>query len=334
MSNEYIPTDNEKKLLMKFALEGSVHTWSQQDKVAYLACVNKKAGLPFGTIGLLRTEYEDWKTKQKVIKEFPYASRQTTIELAASREISLEQKKEYIAQDEARYTYRATDIRTGRFIEAVGSCSLINSKGNPLDATARSNKIMHAETKAKRRASLEICGLAFLDDTEVDSVEGATRLELKEDAAEAPKGNQPSVPAAPAPVTGTSNSTDTPQAAKAAPVPASTEPPKPVAQAVPTPAIAPATPPAAPVSTFDGPKRYEAHAALFAGDDAAIVNDKPHMDLILAGKAECGWDGATFTKWLFDTFGVTNQNRAEKLTLEVFKKIMGGIDAALTSAGR
>jgi hypothetical protein len=53
---------------------------------------------------------------------------------------------------------------TGRTDE---SCGVVSLKG--LMGEARSNKIMCAETKAKRRVTLSICGLGWLDETEVES---------------------------------------------------------------------------------------------------------------------------------------------------------------------
>jgi hypothetical protein len=60
-------------------------------------------------------------------------------------------------------TARAEDM-TGRTDE---SCGVVSLKG--LMGEARSNKIMCAETKAKRRVTLSICGLGWLDETEVES---------------------------------------------------------------------------------------------------------------------------------------------------------------------
>lgn len=77
-------------------------------------------------------------------------------------------------------------------------------------------------------------------------------------------------------------------------------------------------------------------AALFQGDAAAIVADKAHMDAIVHwATKEAGWDAATvMSPWLFETFGVRANNAKETLTLEKFRLIMGGIDQALTAAGR
>lgn len=58
---------------------------------------------------------------------------------------------------------RATD-KTGRSDESTGIVPIGNLKGE-----ARGNAMMKAETKAKRRVTLSICGLGFLDETEVNN---------------------------------------------------------------------------------------------------------------------------------------------------------------------
>lgn len=342
-------TTEEKQLSARFTLEGSMHTWAPADKIKYLAYLNRRVGLPFGTIGLLRTESEDWKTKQVNIKEIPYASRQTTIELAELKQISLERRERIVTDMEAEYCYRATDIKTGRFVDATGSCALIGKNGNPLPAQQRSNKIMHAETKAKRRAALEICGLAFLDDSELESIEGATVVAL--DGAEAPKGNgaataapkggqSKAVPVATATPASNVPPTATTPAATSDPKPASPAAPTGVvtntatsqSNAVPTPApqvpVAPAEPTPAPAPASTGepvPQRYIGNP-LFDGDDDTIVADKAHIDFIVAEATQkAGWASGDLTKWLLEAFGVRMANVKETLTLRTFKRIMAGV---------
>jgi hypothetical protein len=48
---------------------------------------------------------------------------------------------------------------------------------------ARANAIMKAITKAKRRVTLSICGLGFLDESEIDSIPGAQQIAPPEDDA-------------------------------------------------------------------------------------------------------------------------------------------------------
>ena len=64
--------------------------------------------------------------------------------------------------------------RTGREDIATGSVSLKGLAGENL-----SNAYMKAETKAKRRATLSVCGLAVLDESETDSIAGAERVPVE-----------------------------------------------------------------------------------------------------------------------------------------------------------
>lgn len=53
-----------------------------------------------------------------------------------------------------------------RFFQADGTVK-------PLTGEARANAMMKAETKAKRRVTLSLCGLGMLDETEVETIHGA-----------------------------------------------------------------------------------------------------------------------------------------------------------------
>jgi len=62
---------------------------------------------------------------------------------------------------------------TGRTDAATGAVPVTNLKGEAL-----ANAFMKAETKAKRRATLSICGLGMLDESELDTMPQATRVSL------------------------------------------------------------------------------------------------------------------------------------------------------------
>lgn len=59
--------------------------------------------------------------------------------------------------------------KTGRVDQATGALSIGGLKGE-----SYANALMKCETKAKRRVTLSICGLGFLDETEVETIKGAT----------------------------------------------------------------------------------------------------------------------------------------------------------------
>lgn len=68
-------------------------------------------------------------------------------------------------------TARAT-MPDGRQDEDVGAVPL------PAGGEARCNAMMKAHTKAKRRATLGVVGLGMLDESEIDSIPGAQRVEV------------------------------------------------------------------------------------------------------------------------------------------------------------
>jgi hypothetical protein len=70
---------------------------------------------------------------------------------------------------EGVYVVTARAVRhDGRQDESTGAVPIDNLKGE-----ARANAMMKAETKAKRRVTLSICGLGMLDETEVETIPSA-----------------------------------------------------------------------------------------------------------------------------------------------------------------
>jgi len=67
---------------------------------------------------------------------------------------------------------KATD-KTGRTDEDLGVVSIAGLRGE-----AASNAVMKAVTKAKRRVTLSICGLGFLDETEVEDIPDAVQHDI------------------------------------------------------------------------------------------------------------------------------------------------------------
>ena len=93
-----------------------------------------------------------------------YALRDCTDQLRRLHGISI-----YIANRERMgdiyiITARAKD-RTGREDESTGAVALGTLKGNAL-----ANALMKCETKAKRRVTLSIAGLGWLDETELETI--------------------------------------------------------------------------------------------------------------------------------------------------------------------
>lgn len=135
-------------------IQGDLSTLSEDQRSAYYMRVCESLGLnphtqPFEFIPL--------GGKLKL-----YATRACSDQLRKLHGVSIQILSRELVEDIYTVTARAEDM-TGRNDE---SCGVVSLKG--LQGEARSNKIMCAETKAKRRVTLSICGLGWLDESEVE----------------------------------------------------------------------------------------------------------------------------------------------------------------------
>ena len=118
-------------------------------------------------------------------KTILYATKSCTEQLRSIHGVSVVRMEREITGDILTVTVAVTE-RTGREDISTGSVSLAGLKGENL-----SNAHMKAETKAKRRATLSICGLAVLDESEVDSIAGAQTVPVEQFHAEPKKAAKP-----------------------------------------------------------------------------------------------------------------------------------------------
>jgi len=105
-----------------------------------------------------------------------YARKDCTDQLRSIHRISLQIVDNKLVDGLYIVTCRAT-MPDGREDQDVGAVPMGNLQGE-----ARANAVMKAHTKAKRRTTLSIIGLSgLLDETEIDSVAGARRVEVTPD---------------------------------------------------------------------------------------------------------------------------------------------------------
>ena len=124
-----------------------------------------------------------------------YAGRDATDQLRKIHEVSITDLHAQKMDDLYVVVAKATDGK-GRVDAATGAVSLAGLKGE-----AAANAMMKAETKAKRRVTLSLCGLGLLDESEVDSVPDATRVTVDTETGEIVTP-APLAALTPAPVTG------------------------------------------------------------------------------------------------------------------------------------
>lgn len=157
-SHAPIITSNIEAVLIQGDLKGL----NEHERVAYYMAVCNSVGLnPL-------TQPFDYVTFQG--KLTLYAKKSATDQLRVIHGVSVESLEGKMVDDCYVVTAKGK-TGTGRLDAATGAVSMGSLKGE-----AKCNALMKAETKAKRRLTLSLCGLGLLDDSEVDSIPGAQRM--------------------------------------------------------------------------------------------------------------------------------------------------------------
>jgi hypothetical protein len=155
-------TQLEPVAMEKLLMEGNLGALSPQMRLAYY----KRRCEDMGLDSLARP-FDYIMLNGKLVL---YANKGCFEQLRANRKISITITKREKFDDLFVVSALAV-MPDGRTDEATGAVSLGTLKGE-----SAANAIMKAETKAKRRVTLSICGLGMLDETETDSIPSATRI--------------------------------------------------------------------------------------------------------------------------------------------------------------
>lgn len=146
-------------------IRGDLSALGEAERVKYYADVCKSVGLnpltkPF--------EYIQLNGKLRL-----YALKDCTDQLRSIHGVSVTDMTESEREGVFIVTVKVQD-KTGRTDIAKGAVNIANLKGEVL-----ANALMKAETKAKRRATLSICGLGLLDETEVDDIPAQQKTQFR-----------------------------------------------------------------------------------------------------------------------------------------------------------
>ena len=139
---------------------GDLSKLTAQERVSYVNAICESLGL-----NPLTRPFEFQTFQGKLVL---YARKDATEQLRKIHGVSVTDIKSEVVGDLLRVTVQGED-RTGRKDLATGVLSIANLKGEAL-----SNAYMKAETKAKRRLTLSICGLGVLDETELETMRDAS----------------------------------------------------------------------------------------------------------------------------------------------------------------
>lgn len=196
MAEQQQETGAVSRSMYEVLIKGDLSSLTEQQRVDYYAAVCTSLGLnpltkPFQFLDLPVFQYNraSGKKEKAGTKTVLYAAKDCTDQLRALRKISIEVGGVEIKKDMGVIIAhaRATDPE-GRKDDARGVVACGGLMGEDL-----ANAVMKAETKAKRRVTLSICGLGFLDECEVADIPA----EDEGGAARAPGGQARPITAAP-----------------------------------------------------------------------------------------------------------------------------------------
>lgn len=155
----------DASLIERVLIHGDLRQLTPAQKVSYYNSVCQSVGLnpltqPFAYLVLNN-------------REVLYAKREATEQLRFIHSVSIDPKNFSREVIEGVYVVTASaSLPAGRTDVSTGAVSIEGLKGE-----SRANAMMKAETKAKRRVTLSICGLGMLDETEVESIPGAVVID-------------------------------------------------------------------------------------------------------------------------------------------------------------
>lgn len=173
MSQEIAKQDipNYAQILEKVVTKGDLADLSPSDRANYYKDICDSLKLNWRTKPFEFLELKDRQSgKTKIVL---YARKDCCEQLRKRDGITVRILSQQLDPDSGIFTVHVEAAGTdGRRDEDIG-CTVL--KG--LTAEDKANAMMKAITKAKRRVTLSICGLGFLDESEVDSIPGAKRVE-------------------------------------------------------------------------------------------------------------------------------------------------------------
>lgn len=152
-------TTNNEQIIHSLVINGDLSKMDAPMKVTYYKQYCERLGLdPFT---------QPFRILKLNGKEVLYCDRSGTQQLNKLHKISHLIQARETTGDCYVVTAKAFDS-TGRQTESIGAVSIAGLKGESL-----CNAMMKAETKAKRRSTLDLLGLGILDESEADTIPGA-----------------------------------------------------------------------------------------------------------------------------------------------------------------
>lgn len=174
MNEQIQKSEVDSKIIESLVLAGDISKMQPTQKVEYYNRFCQSLGLNPLTQPFQIIKFQG--------KEILYAKKDATEQLRKIYGVSIIKLEKQFENGLYIVTATAKD-KTGKEDISTGAVVFENLKGDAL-----ANAIMKAETKAKRRVTLSICGLGMLDESELDTIGSFQPIDIKETPAQIPNG--------------------------------------------------------------------------------------------------------------------------------------------------
>lgn len=159
--------DVDASIVERVLVAGDLARLSPQERVSYYLTVCRSVGLNPLT--------EPFKYIQLNGKLTLYATKNCTDQLRQNHSVSVTGTRRETTEG-IHVVTAAVRTLSGRSDEDIGAVSIKGLAGENL-----ANALMKATTKAKRRATLSICGLSFVDESEIEAIPDARHVVVDQD---------------------------------------------------------------------------------------------------------------------------------------------------------
>jgi hypothetical protein len=159
MSDAIATTDNAT-LLEQVVVGGDLSRLTPADRLQYYKAVCESVGL-----NPLTRPFDYLTLSGRLVL---YAKKDATDQLRKIHGVSITGLENKMMPGDLYVVTASAKDRDGRVDAATGAVYIGKAIGE-----VAANLLMKAETKAKRRVTLSLCGLGMLDESEIDSIQGA-----------------------------------------------------------------------------------------------------------------------------------------------------------------
>jgi hypothetical protein len=153
----------DNQIIHSLVINGDLSKMNPEQKVHYYKGFCDRLGLDPLT--------QPFKILKLNGKEVLYCDRSGAQQLNKIHRVSHEIKSRELISEAGVYQVTARASIESRFTDSIGAVNIQGLKGD-----AYANAIMKAETKAKRRATLDLLGLGILDELETETIPNAQAL--------------------------------------------------------------------------------------------------------------------------------------------------------------